>query len=151
MIELKEKLEGKTVKLVEPIIDKECICRFVLTDGTSFRLYATDLGAWIEDDVNVDGITYNSLNSLIRAYEIKFDDSKPNILNDGEYLVISHGDKVFRVRLCYLSIHETTIINHKIGLGLLAEAIIQGDWWTGYFCNGIFRGKNIPDELIFKT
>jgi hypothetical protein len=65
---LKCLLEGKTILQILPANKStECICQFVLTDGSSFRLCATDLGFWVEETAGSDGI-YRSLDSLFIDY-----------------------------------------------------------------------------------
>jgi hypothetical protein len=60
-------LEGKTILKVEKPNAPEAICKFVLSDGTAFRLHATDLGFWIEGSVHDDGV-YNNLTDLLVDY-----------------------------------------------------------------------------------
>lgn len=65
--EIKKRMEGKTVLRVEAPQADEAICLFHMSDGTVFRLHATDLGAWIEDTVT-PGASYATLNLLFRDY-----------------------------------------------------------------------------------
>ena len=48
---LKAKLEGKTVSLVthDGCIEESKLCKLVLSDGSSFVICATELGAWVEN------------------------------------------------------------------------------------------------------
>src|SRR5271165_7683514 len=64
--QLQSLLEGKTIQSIEPPNASEAICRFVLTDGTSFRLHATELGFWIEGKAGVKG--YEDLDALMEDY-----------------------------------------------------------------------------------
>jgi hypothetical protein len=42
-------LVGRTILKIEPPDDDEQIFKFVLVDGSSFKLYATELGWWIDE------------------------------------------------------------------------------------------------------
>lgn len=64
--ELKNLLEGQTVHLVLEPDAPEAVCKFVLQNGKSFRLHATDLGFWIEETGN-NG-KYLSIDSLLTDY-----------------------------------------------------------------------------------
>lgn len=66
--ELKNLLEGKTVLKIEEPHRDEAICNFILSDGTAFRLHATDLGFWTE---GING--YQCLNDVMMdyAHEVK--------------------------------------------------------------------------------
>lgn len=64
---LKKHMEGKTVVKVEPPQAPEAVCKFHMSDGSVFRLHATDLGSWVEETVRPDE-TYKSLDALFRDY-----------------------------------------------------------------------------------
>ncbi len=66
--ELKELMEGKTVLHVEPPEATEAICRFHMSDGSVFRLHATDLGFWVEKTIE-PGSSYETLDQLFNDYE----------------------------------------------------------------------------------
>ena len=48
--QLKELLEGKTISQIEASRASEGLCKFILSDGTSFDLCGNDLGFWVEDE-----------------------------------------------------------------------------------------------------
>lgn len=64
---LKQRMEGKTVVRIEPPQASEAICKFHMSDGSVFRLHATELGSWVEETVKADE-TYKSLDALFRDY-----------------------------------------------------------------------------------
>ena len=153
--ELRRLLEGKTIKKVLLPNGSEAICRFVMEDGSSFRLHATDLGFWIEDTKGSSG--YNSLNSLIRDiyhnynsdYEIIIinimDESLTFSVTDG--LSSSTDDKIFTLKINKLTNGEKRIINHPKGIERLADAICVGDLWKIFFNKNSQFSKDCPPEL----
>lgn len=52
---IRDRFEGKRVVRVEPPGISECIAKFVMDDGSSFYLCATDLGYWVQDAPGSDG------------------------------------------------------------------------------------------------
>ena len=105
---LKKLLEGKTVIAVDPPNAREAICRLTLSDGTAFRLHATDLGFWTEATAASDG-RYHSLNALAidygnHHYELEpqydFDTPHPKIAVDGDVFHVEAPDgRVFEGNL----------------------------------------------------
>jgi hypothetical protein len=47
--ELRSRLVGKTILAIDPPRICEGICKITLTDGSAFKLCATDLGYWVEE------------------------------------------------------------------------------------------------------
>ena len=152
--ELKTRLEGKTILRIDPPNAGEAICKFVLTDGSAFRLHATDLGYWVEEAEGPNG--YNSLNGLIidyghHMYNLlpKYDFDPPHakitISSDDVIDFIAPDGKQFVICVKNLSDKEIAIISHPKGKKLLAEAAALGNYWRTAFRP--HHNDECPEEL----
>ena len=165
-------LEGKTVLKVEDPNASEAICKITLSDGTSFRLHATDLGFWIEQTSNVDG-KYNSLTSLlidyshnVSSFEYKeliklrqeYDNNIPAnkyyqvpnaiiTMNNSYCKFVAPDGREFLIDKSKLSDYEISILKNKKGLKMLSEAAYLGDAWVLLFNKS---NKKCPAELRYK-
>ena len=138
---LRKLLEGKTIAKIEPPNASEAICRFVLTDGTAFRLHATDLGYWMEETEGPNG--YQSLHGLLTDYghhsnsllsQYNFDPPDAVIVREDKEVKFSAADgKIFSISWDKLLPLEQKIINNPVGIKLLAEAAAMGDAWKIIF------------------
>jgi len=134
-IQLKELLEGKTIKSVLPPDASEAICKFVLTNGKSFRLHATDLGFWIEGSSGDDG-GYESLEDLLREYhhheydylsEYGFDPPDCIITFDEKTVTFkSPKEKLFKMKYSSLSFEERELFKSDRGLKRLKFSANMG-------------------------
>jgi hypothetical protein len=172
---LQELLEGKTILKIEDPNSGDAICKFVLSDGTAFRLHATELGFWTEEAPNNNG-TYNSLTALLEDYsnyvykirgnynskiwekyekidlDPKDDEwyklSEPVIkIELDKYKFIYSDGKEFVGELNGLTDYEKLIFNNPKGLKLLATAAEMGNTWVLLFLKS---NEDCPEELWFK-
>jgi len=142
---LKERLIGKTIIAIEAPFMLEAICRFVIDDGTSFNLHATDLGAWISEGPGQDG-TYQTLTSFFDAahdysYKFKYNDRffHADIINDNIEVETNTGKK-FIIPRKNLTEEEKEII--AIGGGnFIEECCAMGDMWKLVMGFDIFEKK----------
>jgi len=133
--QLKELLEGKTIKSVLPPDASEAICKFVLTNGKSFRLHATDLGFWIEGSTGGDD-RYESLEDLLRDYShhehdylLVYGYDPPNcIITCDEKTVIfkSPKEKSFKMNYSNLNSEEKECFKSDRGLKRLKFSANMG-------------------------
>lgn len=171
--ELRSLLEGKTIQKIKDSKAPESICTFVMSDGSSFRLHATDLGFWIEETCNYNG-RYSSLNALItdygnhvmhltneynRSINIKYDYNPPDgayylaldakiIIDSDNCKFIAPDGKEFIGNLSKFSNYERKILLHSKGQKILAEWAVMGNYWTMMFNNS---NKDCPEELYFQN
>ena len=137
---LKALLEGKTISALEKGTG-ETICKFVLSDGSSFSLCATDLGYWTEAFSDAQG--YSSLSDLIVDFDAhtynmhpqyRVDMSHASVeVNNGIVNIVAPDDKVFSIPVSKLTDMEKTIVNDVDGRLLLGEAVYMGSAWTMLF------------------
>lgn len=147
--QLSDLLVGKTIERIENPNASEAIAKFVMTDGTAFRLHATNLGAWIEKTVakNKDDL-YSSLTDLIADYD--YETKEPPIYYDEEPIrFVAPNGKQFRINHSALTQQEGKIIELSDGLALLLEAFSMGDCWKLFFRKGYLGTKNIPSDLFY--
>ena len=147
-----KRIEGQTVLRVDKALGGEGICTFVLANGTSFCLCATDLGFWVEDTANADGF-FPSLTSLLTEYDHytrmyhmsgMFDRPKAEIAVIDDVLEVAAPDKSFFIKMANLTDWELKIVSDPKGLVILEEAALMGDCWKSFF------GKpddDVPEEL----
>jgi hypothetical protein len=154
--QLKEALEGKTVLEILPGEAVESICRFVLSNNKTYRLYATDLGFWIEETKGSNG--YPSLKSLVQDYSA-YTYNDPYVerdsngfyhktipfvsLNETLLNIIAPNGKTFSIEINKLSDSELKIIDDPVGCILFAKNIEMGEDWQYY----IELDENCPKEL----
>lgn len=139
--ELRFRLEGKTILKIEEPNAAESICKFILSDGSAFRLHATDLGFWMENTVGTQG--YQSLNDLIIDYEhsvyyltstYPFGPPPAKLSIDGDKLVFtSPNGKLFEIERSKLTDIENNIINNPEVLPVLLDSFISGYYWKTFF------------------
>lgn len=149
--QLKTLLEGKTILKIEEPHVAEAICKFVMADGTAFRLHATDLGYWIEETVS-GAQGYQSLDALINDYYHhtygtawnSSGDVSPDFNNDGKILTFSAPDgKHFDIAISRLTETETNIINNNKALYHLLDAFcLGGGIWMSQFSPR--QGPDLP-------
>lgn len=148
---LKLALEGKTILAVEPGNAPESICCFKLSDGKSWRLFATDLGYWIEETAGFEG--YTKLDNLIRDYYYhvywlapKYEYDLPNAqveIFEEQINITAPEGKIFTIDKSKCSDNEMKILNHPVGLEIFKKAIGIGDMWALDFRNN----DDCPEEL----
>src|SRR5271165_621276 len=151
--ELQSLLEGKTISAIEPPNASEAIAKFVLTDGTAFRLHATDLGFWIEKTAGTKG--YPSLDAMmtdyyhhvssLREYNGDFPDALVN-LNGNILEVVSPDGKTFTADITKFKEYDRRIATHPEGRKILAYGAIMGDMYLMYFLEK--NNPTCPKELI---
>lgn len=150
--QLADLLVGKTIKAITSPGVSECICQFTLADGSQFRLHATDLGAWIEKAIGIDGLA-DSLDALIgdyshHAYHIQTEfDYDPHVFLKDEILTISAVDgKEFKGKVSSFSPEDRMIVNHKKGIKLISKAAPLGSAWRSML-NHKYYPDICPEEL----
>lgn len=136
--QLQTLLEGKTISKIEEPNASEAIAKFVMADGSAFRLHATDLGFWIEETRGANG--YNSLDTLIRdyyhhAYRLGSFAAEVYRLNSIDDVLVfrSSDNTLFSIDISKLSKKELIIVSDKRGLEILGEAVGMGDMWKTFF------------------
>lgn len=117
-LELKSLLEGQCIKEILPPDADEAICKFVLFNGKSFRLHATDLGFWIEGTANSNGF-YSSLIDLVhdyhnheRSYDDEYDWNPPDPIihiNTDTLSFTSAKEKEFKIHISSLTVKEFSL------------------------------------------
>ena len=136
--ELKRLLEGQTVLQICKTNSPEGICEFHLSNGTAFKLFATELGYWTR--ITTVNDEYHNLNDLILDYAEYCDDvGVSDLLQDisidkkAKTLSIKTCHKSFTIKLSYLNNVEKNIINNKFALETLKQSIECGDMWKCFF------------------
>lgn len=134
---LKNNLEGKTIKRIDPSNAEAGICKFVLDDDTVFRLHANDLGYWIEDCIHEDG-QYKSLTALINDIyneNISLFNKSKNFVkinnNNDIYTFSTKSNKQYMIDFNCLKDFEKDIIKNK--KKRLEEASELGQFWAAAF------------------
>jgi hypothetical protein len=157
--ELQSLLEGKTIAAIEPPNAAEAIAKFVLTDGTAFRLHATDLGFWIEKTAGIKG--YPSLDAMMTDYYHHIDtenlpskyawDLPDAIVNlNGNILEVMAPDgKLFTADITKFKEYDRRIANHPEGRKILAYGACMGDMYLMYFVEK--NNPECPKEILFKA
>lgn len=159
---LKHLLEGKTISKIEPPEASEAICKFVMEDGSAFRLHATELGFWTEETIGIDNRFYKNLDQLIIDYDHYTYVLKPsyNYNLPAAKIVITHDvfssedveeiinfiapdNKSFSIKSKNLSKEELKIVRDPEGIKILSDAANMGVCWRMFF------GKNYdcPEHL----
>jgi hypothetical protein len=139
---LKERLEGKTVVSVEDSDASEVIAKFTMSDGTAFRLHATDLGYWVEDTVSGNG-RYRSFEAIFLDVgrhqdglqpQHDFRAPSPVAEIDGLVLRITTVDgRTFEGDMSKFTDWERLVCEHPRGPWLIAFASEQGVMWKTAF------------------
>lgn len=147
---LKLKLEGKTIKAIEPGGVSESICTFVLEGGHRFRLCATDLGFWIEDTVAEGGL-YDDLTALLRDYYNhayhRGDVEDPSVSVFGGVLTVTAKDGTsFRGQIANFNEADRAVVNHQDGSKIISASAPLGDAWTTFLCHSQYPDI-CPPEL----
>ncbi len=126
---LRALLVGKTIAAIESPNATEAICRFEMTDGTSFRLHATDLGAWIEKATRI-GEPHKSLFGEAGifseyAHHVYYHDNREpkgvDITAD-KVTIIAQDGRAFTAKREDLTEDENKIVAHPEAARLLIEA-----------------------------
>jgi hypothetical protein len=149
--ELKAAFEGKTIVSVDPPEAAEAIAKFTMSDGSCFRLHATDLGYWMESTIGKNQ-PYKSLETLlVDCYHYAY----CNAINVEPYVVIAenqvefhHHGKSFYIDRKFLNEWETKVITHPKAPVLLAYAAMMGDAWRVAFSN---TSADCPKELVLPS
>lgn len=146
---LKSLLENKKIIKVEDPKVSECICKFTMEDGSSFRLHATDLGFWIEETVSNNN-EYQSLNSLmndINKLSDSYNQEKAEIIKFNNKFIFSLLNKDYIIDEKNLSEKEKFILNSDIGKNILIDAIETGPFWKSRFSS---YNDDCPEEFYIK-
>jgi hypothetical protein len=162
--QLQTLLEGKTISKIEEPGAAEAICKFVLSDGSAFRLHATELGFWIEETEGADGY-YPSLHALAIDYGHHMHNHMPyynynppdaeieikdDILSRGHKIIaaISPKNKIFLIRSCDLSDTENNILNNNKAIRVLKNSLCMGEMWRSQFLSS--QAEDLPENCILK-
>jgi len=152
---LQLRLEGQTIRAIEPGNAPESICTFVLADGKRFRLHATDLGFWTEDTVGAEG-TYDDLTGLMTDYQnhtydlapaYKFDLPEPKVsFSEGVLELTAPDGKSFRGTVANFKDEDQRLVHHKEGFRIIASSAEMGNAWMT-FLNHKMYPDICPPEL----
>jgi hypothetical protein len=144
---------GKTIASVDPPDADEAIAKFTMTDGSVFRLHATELGYWIEDAAGKNG--YSSLNGLMTDYghhiqnlmsKYNYDPPDAKIkVADNRLIVIAPDGKEFVGCLGKFSLQDTELVLQKKNWQKLGQAANIGDMWRMMFHKKDANGKVIRE------
>ena len=139
--QLRNRLVGKTVMAVDPPGDSEAVATFTTSDNRAFRLYANDLGCWLQDTVAKDS-RYHSLKSMFLDYGIHQDSlfstmeevPPPTVeVTADVLLIISPTGKVFEGDISSFNLWEISVCRHPQTCRLISQAAERGTLWTGVF------------------
>ena len=138
---LKRTLTGTTIARVLEPGAISAICKLVFTDGTAVRLFATDMGHWL-DETGGTG-THKNLNSLmLDTSHYQYDNNarvhrrRPRFTVEDDRLVVTMSDKHrFEAVIADLSDWERAVCTHPKGLELLQSAALCFDNWQLVFAN----------------
>jgi hypothetical protein len=130
---IKQAFLGKTVVSVDPPEADEAIAKFTMSDGSCFRLHATDLGYWIEQTVGV-GQPYKSLETLFVDYYHCANVQEPTVeITPASLMLVSPAGNTFRIHRSCLNEWENKVVSHPQAEDLLAFAAVMGDVWRIVF------------------
>ena len=139
LIKLRKLFVGKKVVAVEPPGADEAIAKFVMDDGTAFRLHATELGYWTEPTIARAGCHYQHLEPLFTDYcnhEYKLRLPEPAApvvsVNDGVLRVQAPDGTAFEADASRFEEWERTMLQYP---ELIATAAPLGDLWRGALRN----------------
>lgn len=148
---------------VSPPDCMECLGVLTFPDGSSLRVFGTELGFWIGKTVPL-GQRYQDLDTLFNDFHLRCyhdgDDLHPMVTTEKDILVFisARGDR-YEIPLTCLTEDEVKIYSHPKGYDLLSEAASFGDMWRGIFYSkdwdkvppyqGGLYPQDIPDELRF--
>lgn len=153
---LRTRLIGKDIESIEPPDAGEAICKFVMADGSAFRLHATDLGFWIEDTVATPENLYPSIENLQRDFEYHthsispnydFEIEEPKITIDDLVLILSveaMDGRIFKADITKFNKWELLVCNHPKGLKLLSSSLTNFLYWKSAFND---KNDDCPKEL----
>ena len=153
--QLRSLLEGKTIAKIEEPGVSEAIAKFVMTDGSAFRLHATELGFWIEGTIASPDSDYPSLTALAvdychHAYSSNrdYDDTPATIVLENDRVAFfAPDDTAYSVKLTSLTATELNILHHQSSCKVLLDSLILGEAWTTLFLKRNAT-KDIPDNCI---
>lgn len=153
--DLRTRMVGKSVVSIEPPGVSEAICKFIMDDGSAFRLHATELGFWIEDTVATSETLYSNLDGLHKDFEhhtwgipnYDFETKGPKIVVINNTLIVETNDgRQFKADITKFNKWERSICSHSKGLKLLKSSLINFLNWKLNFSD---RNKKCPKELYF--
>lgn len=157
---LRSLLEGKTILKIEEPGASEAIAKFIMMDGSAFRLHATELGFWMEETISSNAGFYPSLTGLAIDYghymynlmpHYNFNPPPANsIIEDDAVIFLSPDDKRWRIKLSSLSETEKNIIKHIDACFELCNSLLLGDMWMiPFYAQNAQNG--FPDNCLFDT
>jgi hypothetical protein len=137
------------VEISDPHI-AESVAMFTLSDGSSFRLHATDLGAWIEETVPV-GTSYRSLHDLLtdyyhHQYALGSPLAEPIVTVEGDLLELQGEGRSFKGTISSFASEDQKLVRHTKGPALLAACATMGNLWA-IFLNHNEYPDLCPPEL----
>jgi len=130
--ELASLMVGKTVIAVDPPCAGEAVAKFTLSDGTSFRLHATELGAWVEKTVASGGL-YRSLDFMYRDYGHYTLEEPEVALIDGRLVLEAPDGTQFIGVVDSFPEEDRKVVAHSKGFPLIAFAAQLGPMWRAAF------------------
>jgi hypothetical protein len=168
-LDIREKLEGKTILKVEQPDVPGAKCIFILENGERIRLnMSSEFGVWVNEAANIDG-SYPSIDSLCDDYlqhllsiskivcSTNIDESyfeelqqKPSIVIDHNQIIVSspYDGKKFIVSMTVLSEQEKVIVNNISFVKHFCECLNYGGLFSAYF--GKYSNQ-VPEELKLRN
>ena len=144
---LKELLVGKTIARVDDPGAREAICKVTCTDGSAFRLHATDLGFWTELTV-AEGQGYTDLAVMVvdvehYVYRLHHKVNPITVSIIDKSLTIKAPDgKCFKADIGHFDEWGQRVCAHRFAFNLIQNACEVGDG-----ANFVFHHSNRIREL----
>jgi hypothetical protein len=129
--------------------------KFVFTDGSAYKLYATDLGYWIEKTMSHQDKYHEDFETLFGDIDsFTYDsDELPEVKIENNILYITVEKKnTFKANIEKLSAWEKLVCNHPMGMILISLAAYMGKMWKSVFSKKPtltfeLEEVNCPEEL----
>jgi hypothetical protein len=154
LAQLRSLLLGKTIKDIVAPNAMEGICKFIMEDGSAFRILATELGWWIEETVARPMDPYPSLTQLFDDYHNTWylgrgslDEEAEVEVVDDKLMVCSPSGASYCIALKSLSPWELQVVKDERGRKILARAATLGDCWRTLFS----KGYDCPVDLVYEA
>jgi hypothetical protein len=141
--EVVKRLAGKVVWGVESSPADSALCRIITSDGKSFRIHATELGSWVEDDASVEG-DYPSIAALSLAVgghrerksrEAGLNELPPAtaVLMNGTIHVDAGDGTLFSIKQTARDEWDRKVLSHPDVLKFIARVAMSSDMWMTWF------------------
>jgi hypothetical protein len=151
--ELQIRLVGKTVASVVKSRRAETVCLITTTDGARFHLHATELGSWVEDDVDTTDV-FTDLNLFCTwvGENVSLSDAVV-VTREATKLSLTVRGKTFVIDAALVADPwERSVLLHEQAPLFLGQVVALGDCWRMWFrkkSNLVGVEATIPEELKF--